>query len=171
MTELGHGLRLYLADSLPGQVEVLAHLFQGPWLPTIETETQPQNRRHAVIERREQASDLVDEQRLGRRLEWRCGTGVSDDIAEVRVPVFVQRVGQRQGLGPPPEHIGEGLECQFRLRRQLASMVGLRRSFDSSCPWAFCTEPSRSPAWTGRRMVRLVLAMPRATACRIHHVA
>jgi hypothetical protein len=41
VTELGHGLRLDLADSFPGQVEVLAHLFQGPWLPTIEPETQP----------------------------------------------------------------------------------------------------------------------------------
>ena len=30
---------------------------------------------------------------------------------------------------------------------------------------------SWSPACTGRRMVRLVLAMPRAIVWRIHHVA
>ena len=36
---------------------------------------------------------------------------------------------------------------------------------------AFCSRANVSPAWTGRRMVRPVLAMPRVMAWRIHHVA
>ena len=52
-----------------------------------------------------------------------------------------------------------------------SSTVGWRPSFDSRNPWAFCTALSMSPACTGRRIVRPVLAMPRVMAWRIHHVA
>ena len=46
-----------------------------------------------------------------------------------------------------------------------------RPSLSSSAARAFCRRASVSPAWTGRRIVRPVLAMPRVIAWRIHHVA
>ena len=49
--------------------------------------------------------------------------------------------------------------------------VAGRPSFSSSRERAFCSRARVSPACTGRRMVRPVLAMPRVMAWRIHHVA
>ena len=46
-----------------------------------------------------------------------------------------------------------------------------RPYFSSRRDRAFCSRASVSPAWTGRRIVRPVLAMPRVIAWRIHHVA
>ncbi len=46
-----------------------------------------------------------------------------------------------------------------------------RPIFSSRRARAFWRRASVSPAWTGSRMVRPVLAMPRVMAWRIHHVA
>src|SRR5580704_9513759 len=40
VAELGHGPGLDLADPLPGEVEVLANLLEGPRLASIESEAQ-----------------------------------------------------------------------------------------------------------------------------------
>jgi MFS family permease len=52
-----------------------------------------------------------------------------------------------------------------------SARVAGRPNFNSSRARAFCSRARVSPAWTGRRMVRPVLAMPRVIAWRIHHVA
>ena len=59
------------------------------------------------------------------------------------------------------------------MSRSVASSatVGRRPYAVSSRTRAFCTRARLSPACTGSRMVRLVLAMPRVRAWRIHHVA
>jgi hypothetical protein len=38
VTQLRHGASLNLTDALTGEVEVLAHLFERPWLTTVEPE-------------------------------------------------------------------------------------------------------------------------------------
>ena len=52
-----------------------------------------------------------------------------------------------------------------------SATVGRRPSCPSRRPRALVTRVSRSPAWTGSRTVRPVLAMPRVMAWRIHQVA
>ena len=49
--------------------------------------------------------------------------------------------------------------------------VAGRPYFSSRRERAFCKRASVSPACTGSRIVRPVLAMPRVIAWRIHHVA
>ncbi len=49
--------------------------------------------------------------------------------------------------------------------------VAGRPYLSSSRERAFWSRASVSPAWTGSRIVRPVLAMPRVIAWRIHHVA
>ncbi len=75
--------------------------------------------------------------------------------------------------------VGCGASCrasvtrsQFRSHSSASSSIrGERPSSDSSWALARWTRLTVSPAWTGRRMVRLVLAMARVMAWRIHHVA
>ena len=53
----------------------------------------------------------------------------------------------------------------------ISASVGSRSSFASSSRRARAIFVSRSAMWTGIRIVRDLLATPRCTACRIHHVA
>ena len=52
-----------------------------------------------------------------------------------------------------------------------SALVGLRPSSVSSWARILRRAVTWSPAWTGRRMVRPELAMPRVMAWRIHQVA
>ncbi len=74
-------------------------LFEGAGLAPVETEAQAQDLPLALVERSEQAVDLIGEQRGGRHLERRLGRTVLDDVTEFGVPVLAQRLGQRQRLG------------------------------------------------------------------------
>src|SRR4029077_10551469 len=66
VAQLRHRPCLDLADPLTGEVEVLAHLFEGAGLAAVEAEAQLQDLALALVERSEQASDLFGQQR-GRR--------------------------------------------------------------------------------------------------------
>ena len=69
VAQLRHRPRLDLADALPGQVEVLAHLLERPGLAPVQPEAQAQDLTLPLVERREQAADLVGQQRHRRHLE------------------------------------------------------------------------------------------------------
>jgi hypothetical protein len=53
MPELRHGSGLDLADALPGQVEMLAHLFEGAWLAAVEAEPQTKDLALPLVQRGE----------------------------------------------------------------------------------------------------------------------
>src|SRR5271165_495701 len=103
VTQLGHGPGLDLTDPLPGQVEVLADLLEGPGLAPVEPEAQAQDLALALVERREEAPDLVGQQGDGGHLERRLGRPVLDDVAQLGVAVLAQGLGQRERLGPEAE--------------------------------------------------------------------
>src|SRR5690606_3026940 len=79
------------ADALTGEVEVLADLFEGARLATIEPEAELQDLALALVERSQQAGDLFRQQRSGGDLERRLGRTILDDVAELGVAVFTQR--------------------------------------------------------------------------------
>ena len=119
---------LDLADPLAGEVEVLPHLFERPGLAAVEAEPQREDLTLALVERREQLLDLVGQQRGGGHLEGRLGRAVLDDVAELGVAVFTQRLRQRQRLG--------------------GGLAGLR----STCPRASPSPRPRAPtAWPDDR--------------------
>ena len=60
--QLRHGTGFDLANALAGEVEVLADLFERARLATVETEAQLEDLAFALVERGEQAGDLVGQQ-------------------------------------------------------------------------------------------------------------
>src|SRR5204863_186006 len=83
--QLRHRPGLDLADALTGEVEVLADLLEGAGLAAVESETQLEDLALAVVERSEQARDLVGQQGRGRHLERRLGPTVLDHLAQPAV--------------------------------------------------------------------------------------
>ena len=81
---------------------MLADLFERAGLAAIEAEAQLEDLALALVERGEQPSDLVGQQRGGRDLERRLGGAVLDDIAQrFQDPELrVAAVAQRQGISP-----------------------------------------------------------------------
>src|SRR6185369_3725372 len=73
VTQLRHGPGFDLADPLPGQVEVLPHLFEGAGLAPVQAETQLEDLPLTLVERREQAGDLLGQERGGGHLEGGLG--------------------------------------------------------------------------------------------------
>src|ERR671914_3097155 len=59
--QLRHRPGLDLADPLPGEVEVLANLFEGTGLASVETEAQRQDLPLPLVERGEELLDLGGE--------------------------------------------------------------------------------------------------------------
>ena len=61
----------------------------------------------ALVERREQAADLLGEERDGRGLERGLGRLVLDHVAELGVAVLAERLGQREGVGGEAHRLGD----------------------------------------------------------------
>ena len=97
VAQLAHRPGLDLADALPGEVEVLADLLEGPRLAAVEAEAQLQDLPLALVERGQQAGDLVGQQRRGGDLERALGRAVLDDVAELGVAVLAQRLATATG--------------------------------------------------------------------------
>src|SRR5688500_12214675 len=76
VAELGHGPGLDLADALPGEVELVAHLLQRAGLAPVEAEAQAQDLALALAQGGQQAGQLVGQQCLGGRLEGGDGAPV-----------------------------------------------------------------------------------------------
>ena len=170
VAQLRHGAGLDLADALTGEVEVLADLFEGAGLAPVEAEAQLEDLALTLVERAEQPGDLLGQQRGGRHLEGRLGRAVLDDVAELGVAVLAERLGQRSGSAAK-RRASVTLSSGISTSADSSASVAGRPSLSSSRARAFCSRASVSPAWTGRRMVRPVLAMPRVMAWRIHQVA
>ena len=71
---------------------MLADLFERARLAAVETEAQLQDLALALVERRQQAGDLLGQQRGGGDLERRLGRTVLDDVTELGVAVLAQRL-------------------------------------------------------------------------------
>src|SRR5688500_7898212 len=67
--QFGHGASFDLADALTSEIEVLADFFERAGLAAIETEPQLEDLALALVERSEQAGDLVRQQRGCRYFE------------------------------------------------------------------------------------------------------
>ena len=59
MAELRHGPGFDLTNSFPRQIEVLTHLFERSGLTPVESEAKTQDLAFAVVERRQQPTDLI----------------------------------------------------------------------------------------------------------------
>ncbi len=88
VTQLRHRPGFDLTDAFPGEVEVLADLFERARLAAVETEPQREDLALALVERCEELFDLGRQECSGRDLERRLDRTVFDDIAELGVAVF-----------------------------------------------------------------------------------
>ena len=170
VTQLGHRPSLDLADALTGEVEVLAHLLERAGLAAVEAEAEAEDLALPLVERGEQAGDLLGEQCGGGHLEGGLGRAVLDDVTQLGVAVLTERLGQRERLGREAQRLGDLVLGHLEVGRQLGER-GRTAELELEAARAFCRRASVSPAWTGSRIVRPVLAMPRVMAWRIHHVA
>ena len=171
VAQLRHGAGLDLADALPGQVEVLADLFERAGLAAVEAEPELQDLALTVVEGGEQPVDLIGEQRGGGHLEGGLGGPVLDDVAELGVAVLTERLAESDSGSAAKRRASVTLSSGISTSAESSARVAGRPSFSSSRARAFWRRASVSPAWTGRRIVRPVLAMPRVIAWRIHQVA
>ena len=90
------------------------------------------------------------------------GTAVLDHITEFGVAVFAQRLGERQRLGGEAKRLDDLLFRHLDLGGEFGKGG---RTAVLQLQAGTSLEASRvSPACTGRRMVRPVLAMPRVIA-------
>src|SRR5438309_10027895 len=98
VTQLRHGPHLDLADALPGEVEVLAHLVERAGLAPVEAVAQPEDLALALAQHREQPAHLAG-QRGGDRLLGRSrGAAVLDDVGPLGVAGVTAVLERRQRL-------------------------------------------------------------------------
>src|SRR5262245_64051776 len=98
MPELPERLRLDLADALAGDVELLAHLLEGPGAPVLQAEAELEHASLAARQRVEHRLDLLLEELVGGGLGRGQGAAVLDEVAEVGVLLLTDRRLQRDGL-------------------------------------------------------------------------
>ena len=103
---------------------MLADLFEGPRLAAVETEAELEDLALALVERGEQAGDLLGQQRGGRDLEGRVGATILDDVAELGVAVLTERLGERERLGCEAKRLGDLLLGHLDLDGQLGQRGG-----------------------------------------------
>ena len=126
--------------------------------------------RSRLSRRRQQAHDLVGQHRGGGRVEGRVDGPVLHHVPQLGVAVLAQRLRQRQRLGLEAQRLSDLVLGHLHLGGQLRQRGG-PPVLQLEAERAFWRRARVSPAWTGRRMVRPVLAMPRVMAWRIHQVA
>ena len=88
MAKLAQRLGLDLADALPGDVELLAHLLEGAGTPVLEAEAQLEHATLAPGERVEHRFHLLLEQLVRGGVGWCQRRAILDEVAEVRVFLF-----------------------------------------------------------------------------------
>src|SRR5262245_65658427 len=102
MPQLRQRLRLDLADALARAAELLAHLFERPYLAVVEAEAQPHHLLLARVELGECLLDLVLESlALGGEVGRDRGL-VGHEVAEVAGVLFTDGRHWRQRPGRPP---------------------------------------------------------------------
>ena len=142
---------------------MLPDLVEGAGLAPIQPEAQAEDLPLAFVEGDEHLVDLPDEQTGRSSVEGGHRRVVFNDIAELGVAVLAQRLGERQRLGGVAEDLSDLGFFQLQIGGQLGDGGG-RPSCPSSWPRALITRLRSSPAWTGKRTVRLELAIPRVMA-------
>src|SRR5690349_24995645 len=98
VAKLAQRLRLDLADPLPGDVELLAHLLERPGTPVLEAEPQLEHAALAAGQRVEHRLHLLLEQLVGGGLRRRERAAVLDEVAEVGVLLLADRRLERHRL-------------------------------------------------------------------------
>jgi hypothetical protein len=170
VAQLGHRLRLDLADALTRDAEGVADLVEGLRHPS----PRPKRMRITPASRSDSESSrlsscfcsIVKPDRVGRD----DGLGVLDEVAELAVAVLAEGVCSEIGSRPYfcTSMTFSGVMSSSRLS---SSGVGSR---PRSCSIWRCTRASllmTSTMCTGMRMVRAWSAMARVIAWRIHQVA
>ena len=85
---------------------MLPDLFERARLAAVETEAELQDLALSLVERGEQASNFLGEERRGRNFEGRVGTASSTTSPSSASP-FAQRLGERQRLGGEAKRLGD----------------------------------------------------------------
>src|SRR5580704_15672261 len=117
--QLGHGLRLDLADPLPGHAVDLADLVQCLGLAVGEAEP---HRDHAGLplgQRVEHRVQLLLEQGEAHGLAWLDRLGVLNQVAELAVAVLAERGVQGDRLAAVLLHLYDLFRGHVQLGRQL----------------------------------------------------
>ena len=171
VTQLAHRPGLDLADALPGEVEVLADLFERARLAAVETEAQREDLALTLVERGEQLLDLVGQQRGGRRPRTATRPSGPRRCRRARRRRLRASGSESDSGSAAKRSASVTLSSGISTSADSSASVAGRPSLSSRRERAFWRRARVSPAWTGRRMVRPVLAMPRVIAWRIHHVA
>ena len=168
---LRHRPGLDLADPLAGEVEGVAHLLEGAGLAAVE----------AVAQAQDLALALVEVQRAARSTSpGRSAVGHGLEGRRARGPRPGRRARSRR-----PRRSGSDSDSGSVAKRSASVTLSSARSSSAASSATVAGRPSSSssgrgpagpgramsPACTGRRIVRPVLAMPRVIAWRIHHVA
>jgi hypothetical protein len=83
VTHLAQGLRLNLANALPGDPELPAHFFERPAIPIHQTKALLQDLPLAFRQRLQDILDFLLQQHDCRHIAWIFGAFVLDEIAEI----------------------------------------------------------------------------------------
>ncbi len=119
MAQLAHCTGLDLTDALTGEVERLADFLQRARLAAVETEAQREDLSLALVERCEQARDLLGQEGGGGDFERRLRGTVLDHVAEFGVSVLAQWFRQRERLGSKAQCLGDLVLGHVDFGRQL----------------------------------------------------
>src|SRR6266498_1028770 len=98
MTQLGHSLRLDLADAFTSDPVNLPDLVEGSRLPIGEAEAQPNHSGLALGQRGQHRLQLVLKQSERHRVDGDDSLGVLDEVTELGVALVTDRLVQRNGL-------------------------------------------------------------------------
>ena len=98
---------------------MLADLVEGARLPTVEAEAQTEDLPFALVQGDQHLADLARQQRGRRRLEGRYRRAVLDNVTELGVAVFAQRLRERERLGGMAEDLDHLLLFELEVGGQL----------------------------------------------------
>ena len=150
VAQLRHGPGLDLADALTGEVEVLAHLFEGAGLAPVEAEAQLQDLALALVERAEQPrrSPRAAAPWPRPRRATRPSGPRRRRRARRRRPRGAARDSERGSAAKRSASVT--LSSGISTSADSSASVAGRPSFSSRRARAFCRRASVSPACTGQ---------------------
>src|SRR3954447_956693 len=129
MAQLAERVRLDLADSLPGEAELVADLFQRSGPTIVEPEPEPDDALLAALEAVEDLGDLLLEHLVRHRVEGRDRVLVLDERAELRVALVADRRLERYRQPAVGSDLLDPLrrDCRLRIDREDLTDLGVGR--------------------------------------------